>query len=296
MNTQPQVIDILSSPKGVYLGSEIIEGYGKLLTDEVDILSKRRAALQAAILDANKAAIQKAFLLSKGKEPVCEGSVATLSIRISPAIEEKPYNEATPANLLPPAALAIAKPGRYGEKYTLIVVSVVFVARWVCLPKGSIPGLPKDSVTPSKIKTHIGNNTYDFGCPHPSIDKVTDYQKEELHTKPMLLQAFTEKYATFDEVFIKDIEDHMFNEMFTELEALPNCPMECPETDLSITMGYPQPFYSTGSEQIRVLERLENLIMPPATQHVMTKVKYEQYYYKMDGDWSYSMQRTCSDN
>ena len=293
-DTRPPVIEVTEAPTGVYIGSEIIEGYAKLMFEDMDILPKRRAAVEAAVLEANKSAIEKSYLLSKGKEPVCKGSVATLSIRISPPKEEKPYTEATPVHYLPPAAINAIKPiTRHGEKYYIIVVSVVFTARWVCLPKGSIPGLPKDTVTPSTGKTYIGNNTYDFGCPHPSEDRITEFEKIEVHVKPHPLKGFIEKYPLFDQAFEKEFETHLFNELFPAIQSLPKCPVECPETDLSVTIGYPQSLKTSGEERIDIMERQEQLIMPPVAQHRMTTVRFEQHNYVMKGKWSWSVQRTC---
>ncbi len=291
--TQPPIMEVTESPTGVYIGSEIIEGYAKLLPEEMEILSKRREAIQLATFEANKAAIEKAYLLSEGKKPLSEDNVVTLSIRISPPKEEKPYTETTPVHLLPAPAIATLKITRHGEKYNLIVVSVVFTARWICLPEGSIPGLPKDTVTASKGVTHIGNNRYDFGCPHPSMDNIIELEKIEICVKPAPVKAFVEKYSAFDTAFVKELELHLFNQLFPAIQTLPKCPIECPETDLSVTIGYPQTFVATGEEQIEILERQENLIMPPALQPAMTTVRFEQFNYVMKGKWSWSVQRTC---
>ena len=58
--SQP-VIEVNQSPIGVYIGSDIIEGYARLHPEEMEMPPKRREANEHAVYMANKAAIDKAI-------------------------------------------------------------------------------------------------------------------------------------------------------------------------------------------------------------------------------------------
>ena len=285
------VKDVNESPVSVYIGADIIEGYGKLRVDEVDVPPKHREAMDAAILMANKNAVEKALAQSKLVEkPDCKGGKLALSIRISPPRIDMPYTNDVSIYNLPLEAQALAKTSRHGERYVITSVSVMWTARWICIPKGGYPGLPKDTITASNARTHIGDKIFDFGCPHPSSDGVVAKETDNVHKENprYTLLKFQEDYPNFinvaTETLIKDTLDELGNAMM----VLPKCPAECPETQLSVTLGYPQPMSVVGAESIVVEERDGY-----NEKYQRVKVPYDLHNYKVKGKWSWTVQRTC---
>src|ERR1017187_7818124 len=95
-------------PNGVYIGSEITEGYELLLLPEMDTLYRRKEAYRKAEETAINLAIDRAFDLSKGKCPDCDDRfVPAISIILSAPKEELGYDKTVSATGLPPIAAAL---------------------------------------------------------------------------------------------------------------------------------------------------------------------------------------------
>lgn len=290
--SQP-VIDVNESPTGVYIGSDIIEGYAKLRPEEMDIPPKRRDAMDAAINMANRAAVDKAYRLSQvGSKPTCETGIVVLSIRISPPKVDKPYTEAIPAILLPPEASVFVRGLRPEDKYVILSVSVMWTARWICLPAGGIEGLPRDTVTASNAKTHVGDKVFDFGCPQPSFDRVVVFENNQVHHELVKypVAKFRADYPNFINSVTSNLTQQTFSQLYDAILKLPKCPAECPETQLSITLGYPEPF-SVVAEEGSVTKTRNEYVRNP--EFKLVEVPYEVLSYNVKGKWSWSVQRTC---
>ena len=281
-------------PETVYVGTDKIEGYAKITEPEMQLVTKRREAMRTAVTQANTLAVKNAYELAKATKPETEGKLAVLSIRISPPKEEPPYTELTPVHFLPPDMAASMRGPRYGEKFNIIVVSVAWTAYWLIVSEGEIEGLPSYKETQGNVKTHIGKSVFKFNCPQPLLDKVTTFEKTELHVAAthVTLKAFVEKYKSFDDAFVIQMQEAFYAELNEALISLPNCPKECPETELSVTIGYPQPYQLKGEEVILVRERSEMVQQP--NPKVVT-IKFEEYTYQMKARWSWSVQRACGE-
>jgi hypothetical protein len=281
-------------PETIYVGTDKIEGYAKITEVEMQLVTKRREAIKAATDQANLLAVKKAYETAAKSKPEVEGKLAVLHIRILPPVEETPYTEATPAHLFPPEVPVQHRTPRYGEKFNIFVLSVGWTARWILLSEGDIDGLPSYQETKSKTKTRIGKTSYEFNCPQPLMDKITTIEKVELHVSPrqVPLKSFVEKYPGFDDAFAVQAKDAFFAELNEALVNLPKCPKECEETELAVTIGYPQPYSVTGDEVIIVRERSEMVQQP--NPKVVT-IKFEEYTYVTKGKWSWSIQRACGD-
>ncbi len=292
-NKSQQVIDVNDSPVGIYLGSDIIEGYAKLLPMEMDVPPKRRDAIDAAIFMANKAAVEKSYRLSQiGSQPNCDIGKAALSIRISPPKIETPYDETFPVALLPAEAAALARTFKEGEKYFIVNVSVMWTARWICLPEGGIAGLPRDTITASNAQTHIGDKVFDFGCPHPSFDKVVTKETITAHRemKRYPVESFRSEYPRMRDQMKDSVQRETVVQLNEAIRNLAKCPVECPETQMSVTLGYPESMWVEGEEIIEVQEREEWVYEP--TMH-RAKIPFNVLSYRVKGKWSWSVQRTC---
>ncbi len=278
--------------ESVYIGTDKIEGYAKITGPDMDILSKRREAMAQAVQQANFMAVKQAYETGKDFKPEANGNIVLLSVRITPPVTEEPYTEATPQHLLPPE-FAAAMRGRYSvEKFNIYVVSVGWTARWITVEPDSIEGLPSYPESKQTSKTRIGKTVFEFATPHPMLDKISYMEKTEHHVaqRNLTLKAFVEKYKTYEEEFIREFEKHFFEELNQAFLKLPKCPKECEETELSVTIGYPQPYQAGGKEVIIVRERSE-MVHQPAPKVV--NVKFEEYTFEMKGKWSWSMQRVC---
>lgn len=287
------VTEVNESPVGVYIGADIIEGYAKLRPEEMEMPPKRREAVDAAIFMANKAAVDKAFALSNiGSKPICENGKVAISIRISPPKIDKPYDETTPVVLLPAEAAALARTSKEGDKYFIISVSVMWTARWICLPEGGIEGLPRDSVTASSGKTHIGDKVFDFGCPQPFFDKVVSLETSTTHRelKRYTTDHFRADYKRFVNDMTSNVNRETLSQLYNALRMLPKCPAECPETQISVTLGYPETFSVEGTETVQIEIRKEYVHDP---EFRLADVPHELLTYKVTGKWSWAVQRSC---
>ncbi len=290
--SQP-VIEVNQSPIGVYIGSDIIEGYARLHPEEMEMPPKRREANEHAVYMANKAAIDKAIALSKViSPPVHEGGKVALSIRLSPPKYDKPYTQVTPIALLPNEAASLAKGVKEGDPFVIIAVSVMWTARWICLPDGGIEGLPKDSVTASSAKTHIGDKVFDFGCPQPMFDKVIVKESNHVHRelKRYTQEDFRRDYVRFKSEMERSLEQEVMMQLHNALRQLPKCPAECPETQMSITLGYPETFSITTEETVTVQYKREYVYTPKIEA---VDVPYDVLTYHVIGKWSWAVQRAC---
>ena len=280
--------------ESVYVGTDRIEGYAKITDQAMLFVTKRRELMRVAINQANTLAVKNACEMAKTSKPDGDGKLVVLCIRISAPKEEPPYTELTPVHLLPPEAIPPHQRvhNRYGEKFKIYVVSVVWTADWILVNEGDIQGLPSYQETKSKAKTRIGKTVFEFNCPQPLLDKTTTLEKTELHlgTRHLPLKGFVEKYKTFDDAFVIQMQEAFTAELNEALINLPRCPKECEETEMTVTIGYPQQYEFTGEEVIVVRERSEMVQQP--NPKVVT-VKFEEYTYVMKGKWSWSVQRAC---
>ena len=283
-----------ASPETVYAGMDIIEGYAKITEAELHLVTKRREAMKLAVHQAHVLAVKNAYEMARACKPVSGDKLPVLCIRISPPKEEESYTELTPVQFLPPDVGVSMRSNRYGEKFTIYVVSVVWTAHWVMVSEGDIDGLPSYKETKGNVKTHIGKSVFEFNIPQPMLDNTTKLDKTEHHVaqRHVTLKAFVEKYKSFDEVFVKEFETAFFTELNDAIMNLPKCPKEYEETEMTVTIGYPQPYSVTGEEEIIVRERSEMVHQPNPK---VVNVKFEEYTYAMKGRWSWSVQRACGE-
>jgi len=279
---------------GVYVGSESVEDYCKIPTVEKGVEIRWNAAIETASNNATRAALKRAYEASTGSKPKCEGFVTTLSIRISAPKEGKHFTEKIPSINLPQGAKVLADQAKPGDEYTIIVMRVNWTARWICLPIGGIEGLPKDGVTPSTGVTFLGINALDLGCPHPSKDGIVIFERTEAHNplkRSPQLENWKMSYRSFEDQVKNTVIQTTFRELEQAILQLAKCPPECKVGDLSITLGYPEPFSFEYTEVVTMIDKDEYQTIDGTFQAVKTKV--EQVTYKAIGKWSWSVQRTC---
>ena len=194
---------------------------------------------------------------------------------------------------LPQAAQSLIprpQPNAEPAKYKIIVSSVIWTARWVCLPKDGIIEPPDEGAILSGSKTFLGNKVFDFGCPHPFRSNIIAVNRES--------QTANNKRNTVDRTrqemvnTVRSVEQEVNNTLFQELNqairTLPKCPPECPPGEMSIMIGYPAPFLVTSKELITQVDRdgydekYQRVIVPTDILN-----------YTVHGEWSWSVQRAC---
>ena len=289
--------EIQSCPIGMYMGSGDVEGYSLVMLPEQDTVNfRRKDALESAARTATHNALMRAYEVAKDKAPNCGDCIATISIVLSSPKEEKPYTEATPVAGLPQSAMHLVPKVPVGTKYRIIVVSVTWTVRWVCLPADGITFAPNDAVIPSGVKTYIGNQAFDFGAPQPSR-----------HNSISMSMKFdqAEQRKIKEETFLGRVDEHIRSmaqqvnaKMFSELESailhLPKCPPECGESDMSITIGYPKPFLVTYKKKVTKVEQDTYEHLDGVFQRVKKLV--DSTCFDITGEWSWSVQRNCQAN
>ena len=291
-----EVKELQSCPTGMYMGSGDVEGYSLVMLPEQDTVNyRRRDAIESAGRTATHNALMRAYEVAKDKAPNCGDCTATISIVLTSPKEEKPYTEATPVAGLPQGAMHMVPKVPAGTKYRIIVVSVTWTARWVCLPEG-IEFAANDGVVPSGQKVYIGNQAFDFGAPQPSrhntVSLKTNYdQAEQTRIKE---ETF---FARADEQ-IRGMGQQVNQKMFAELETailhLPKCPPECSNSDMSITIGYPKPFQVTYKKKIKKVDQPAYEMVDGTYQRVNKLV--DSTCFEIMGEWSWSVQRNCQND
>lgn len=291
-------------PNGVYIGSEITEGYELLLLPEMDTLYRRKESYKKAEATAINLAIDRAFALSAGKCPDCDDRyVPAISIILSAPKEEIGYDETVAHTGLPPIAAAlVARYPNAQHKYKIVTVSVEWTARWVILPVNGIDFPDNDGIIPSGIITYIGNKAFDFGCPQPIKNNIIIrdmiYDMAEPNPHPhMRHHAWTPETfkAGLDaniEKIRKETEEAVFKELKEAIVYLPKCPLDQVAGGLSISIGYPKN-YAVIFKELHYEIDTPGVVQNEAGQNVMGTIKKEMLKYEITGNWSWSVQRTC---
>src|SRR5665213_1374508 len=169
-------------PKSVYLGSDSVEGYSLILLPEMDTEYRHDVAVKTISANIVNEALKKAFELSKTKAPDWKDGIPALSITFSSPKEGKPIGDQVSVAGLPPGAASLKQGVKEGQRYKIIVVSLIWVARWVCLPKEGIEFAGNNETVPSGKETFIGNQAFDFGVPQPvrhNIIKTSSIFRQE---------------------------------------------------------------------------------------------------------------------
>ncbi len=280
-------------PSGTYVGTGEVEGYCMVLLPEQDTVHyRRKEAFAHANQSAIKQALKRAFDLAKDKAPNCGDCIATMSIVLSAPKEEKPYTESTPVSGLPQSAAHLI-PKDPNAKYRIVVVSVTWTVRWVCLAEGSIEFAPNDAVVSTGSKIYIGNQAFDFGAPQPSKHNIVikEAKYDQADNSRLKVETF---HSRLDEK-IREVTQQVQYQLWSELEAavlqLPLCPPECSNNDMSITVGYPKPFFVKYKEVVTQKEGTAYEVVDGTYQAI--KKMFDQTCYYITGEWSWSCQRNC---
>lgn len=286
-----------SCPTGMYMGTGEVEGYSIVMLPEQDTVNYRRKdALESAGRTATHNALMRAYEVAKDKAPNCGDCIPTISIVLSSSMEEKPYTEATPIAGLPHAAQHMIPKVAPGTKYRIIVVSVTWTARWVCLPTEGIEFAPNDGVVPSGQKIYIGNQAFDFGAPQPSRHNTVSMQSKYDQADQSRIKE--ETFLSRADEQIRAMGPQVMAKMWAELENailhLPKCPPECNNSDMSITIGYPKPFLISYKKRVKKIDTPGYEMVDGNYQQVTKLV--DSTSFEILGEWSWSVQRNCVAN
>ncbi len=290
-----EIKELKSCPVGMYMGTGEVEGYSLVLLPEQDTVNfRRKDALESASRTATKAALMRAYEVAKDKAPDCGDCIATISIVLSSPKEEKPYTEATPVAGLPQTAMHLVPKVPAGTKYRIIVVSVTWTVRWVCLPADGIIFAANDAVIPSGVKTYIGNQAFDFGAPQPSRHNTVSYsiKFDQAQQKRIKEDTFLSRVDEQIRAVSAQVNAKMWAELENAILHLPKCPPECGESDMSITIGYPKPFMVTYKKKVIKVE-VDGYEIVDGKYHPLKNL-VDSTCFDITGEWSWSVQRNCT--
>ncbi len=291
------VKELQSCPTGMYMGSGEVEGYSLVMLPEQDTVNfRRRDAIESASRTATMSALKRAYEVARDKSPNCGDCIATISIVLTSPKEEKPYTEATPVAGLPQGAMHMVPKVPAGTKYRIIVVSVTWTARWVCLPVEGIEFAANDGVVPSGQKIYIGNQSFDFGAPQPSRHNtvVLNSKFDQADHSRLKEETFLSRVDEQIRQMTQQINSKMWIELETAILHLPKCPPECANGDMSITIGYPKPFLVTYKKKVKKIDTPAYEMLDGTYQRVTKLV--DSTCFEITGEWSWSVQRNCTSN
>jgi hypothetical protein len=285
-------------PKVVYIGSDTVEGYSIIHLPEMDTEYRHDVAVKSITTNIINEALKKAMELSKNSKPVWEDGITTLSITLTNPKEGKPMNDQVSDAGLPPGALATRRLIKEGQRYRILVVSLTWTARWVCLPKEGIEFPENNEIEMSGKETQIGNKVFDFGVPKPVKHNTVRiiHQLKQSETRKTKLSSFLAEVQQYENSYKGQLEIKLYTELTEAINHLPVCPNGVTDGELSITIGYPTPYYFGTEEKSYTFMEYEygyNDAVPP--QYVKKEIPTERPLFEIKGEWSWSVQRDCEE-